>query len=744
MGVTASNGRASGAIAPDARPPLAVPRRLLRLRSDAALAERFALGDEAAFDVLYERYRPAVLSVCMGILGALHDAEDVTQETFSALAVALRANPPSELRPWLARVARNAAIDVTRRGRQRALTPTGELPEVPVRQSNGRAELEALLDGIRELPESQRTALLMRELGGHSYGQIATVLETHEDAVRGLIARARVGLRAHREASQLPCAAARASIEAEPDGRRHDRTIRRHLRNCAACRAYRTALRDDARALRALLPIEGGIAAGGGLLGGGLAASKGLMVGAGLTQAGAACAASVCAAGAVGGLVLIAPPFHRAGAPGPAAPHTAVRAHRSIDRQPVALPLAVPHGAAHPASTPSRTAVAPARVGAVHRTATHHTAVHRTATHHAAAHHATATTPTATHRHLRLPTRSTHSDVDVRYSRNEPASAGSQPSHRGWHNHFSWHRPSAAAVVRTPTVPAQPGAGARVQTPSSSAPATTPEPPSPTHAGSSRHDDGWTGGNRWQQHPGQSGNSDPSQTSSQNSDPTGAGGQHGKSWTGGQGSQGAQGWSADHGSSPDHGWSAGQGSRGAQSSSAGHGSSSDHSWSGGHASSPDRGWSAGHGWSGSARGSASDPGSRGGHGRMADRRSTWSGDSGSGWRGASQGNTTQAQPHDGHGAPSGWGQGQQGGGGDSQTKGGQGAASGAPASTGWHGSTGSQTTPAGVTTTPAAPPTTTTTVSTTTTTGSQTTPAGWQTTTTGSPSTTTAPPPPGQ
>src|ERR1700727_1030922 len=114
MGMTASGGRTRGALPPGPKPPLPAPRRLLRLRSDATLAERFALGDEAAFDVLYERYRPAVLSVCMGILAGDHDAEDVTQETFSALALALRGDSPQELRPWLARGARNRSIDVTR------------------------------------------------------------------------------------------------------------------------------------------------------------------------------------------------------------------------------------------------------------------------------------------------------------------------------------------------------------------------------------------------------------------------------------------------------------------------------------------------------------------------------------------------------------------------------------------------------------------------------------------------------
>src|ERR1700761_8813750 len=87
------------------RSTLAVPRRLLRLRSDAALAERFAAGDEAAFDVLYERHRGAVLAVCMGVLGTRHDAEDATQETFSSLTATLRGTgePPREVRAWLLR-----------------------------------------------------------------------------------------------------------------------------------------------------------------------------------------------------------------------------------------------------------------------------------------------------------------------------------------------------------------------------------------------------------------------------------------------------------------------------------------------------------------------------------------------------------------------------------------------------------------------------------------------------------------
>jgi hypothetical protein len=178
-------------------------------------------------------------------------------------------------------------------------------------------ELESVVAGIRELPEAQRTALLMRELAGHSYREIAGLLETDEDAVRGLIARARIGLRRYREAAELPCAAAREAIATEPDGRRHDRTVRRHLRGCAACRAYRSALRDDAKALRGLAPVGAGGAAGGGAIVG--IAAKGAMLGGAVTQMTATCAVSVCA---VGGIALLAPGgvVHRHAGGGAAAP----------------------------------------------------------------------------------------------------------------------------------------------------------------------------------------------------------------------------------------------------------------------------------------------------------------------------------------------------------------------------------------------------------------------------------------
>jgi RNA polymerase sigma factor (sigma-70 family) len=364
---TGTMGLDTAAPLPRPHPLLATPRRLLRMHSDGALAERFRAGDQDAFAVLYERHRASVLAVCIGVLGSRHDAEDAAQDAFASAAVALRASTPRDLRAWLARVARNAAIDVIRR--RRAVTPADETLEG--RASGGtevRAEWDLVLAGLRELPESQRTALLMRELGGHSYLEIADLLETDEAAVRGLIARGRIGLRAHREATEMPCAAARAALAAEPDGRRRDRTVRRHLRTCSSCKAYGRGLRKDARDMRTLLPAPLAGLAGGGAIFGGFAA-KTVLTGGVLTQVTAACAVSVCA---VGGVALLDPGVlghHRQNSAKPAAATARPRGKAGLvpeARAPAPIATARTSRIAsvraptvtHPSSVASRSAVA--------------------------------------------------------------------------------------------------------------------------------------------------------------------------------------------------------------------------------------------------------------------------------------------------------------------------------------------------------------------------------------------------
>ena len=158
-------------------PTIRAPRVLERLRSDAALVERFRLGDDAAFATLYRRHRKRVYLVCLGVLGSQEDAKDAEQDVWTAAASSLRTATPEVLPAWIARIARNVSVDIVRRRRE----TVHDLPD-----RTGGADAHAVVEqrdavrdvlvALRELPERQRTALILRELGGCSYPEIALAI----------------------------------------------------------------------------------------------------------------------------------------------------------------------------------------------------------------------------------------------------------------------------------------------------------------------------------------------------------------------------------------------------------------------------------------------------------------------------------------------------------------------------------------------------------------------------------------
>src|SRR5205085_2461746 len=102
-----------------------------------------------------ESHRPAVFAVCLACTSSLHDADDLTQETFvRALSRMTTLHDPSKLRPWLLEIARNACIDYTRRRPQpgRALPPPA-----PDRDEERVSRLHA---AIRKLPDDYREVIL--------------------------------------------------------------------------------------------------------------------------------------------------------------------------------------------------------------------------------------------------------------------------------------------------------------------------------------------------------------------------------------------------------------------------------------------------------------------------------------------------------------------------------------------------------------------------------------------------------
>jgi RNA polymerase sigma factor (sigma-70 family) len=182
--------------------------------SDEQLVALFRRGHERAFEMLAARYRVRLLSLCGRMLKSNEDREDALQDVFVAALNAILSNDREiQVRPWLYRVATNRCINQLRRAKTITFSPLDDESASNTRPAFeelvGREEFRQVVCDIRTLPARQRTALLLCELDGLSYDEIATTMTATVPAVKSLLVRARFGL--------LEAAAAR-SVEI-PGGR---------------------------------------------------------------------------------------------------------------------------------------------------------------------------------------------------------------------------------------------------------------------------------------------------------------------------------------------------------------------------------------------------------------------------------------------------------------------------------------------------------------------------------------------
>ena len=207
----------------------------------------------------------------------------------------------------------------------------------PIAEAEQREALRRLIADVRRLPDQQRSALLMRELAGMSYVEIADALSISVAAVKSLLVRARVGLAQATEARDTSCSEIRDDLMLAHDrGVRPNGMTRRHLRDCPGCREFRGHLRGTSREFAALLPALGPLgvlakllgfgggaggsaaASGGAAAAGGAAGTGGTVASVGVFATGAGHVATILAAAVVtaGGAVeiqhTIAPVTHRA------------------------------------------------------------------------------------------------------------------------------------------------------------------------------------------------------------------------------------------------------------------------------------------------------------------------------------------------------------------------------------------------------------------------------------------------
>ena len=161
----------------------------------------FSAGDDSAFDGLFRRWAGPLLRYLERMVGDMATAEELVQETFLRVYRARdRYEPRARFSTWLYRIGTNLALNELKRPRRRnqhdgeiveeirsSATPTDEL--VGARRTQGDVERE-----LAVLPERQRMALWLSAVEGHSYAEVAKILDTTEKSVKALVHRGRTAL----------------------------------------------------------------------------------------------------------------------------------------------------------------------------------------------------------------------------------------------------------------------------------------------------------------------------------------------------------------------------------------------------------------------------------------------------------------------------------------------------------------------------------------------------------------------
>ena len=236
---------------------LPLPTALLRVASDERLVSELRAGSDRAFEVLFDRHYPRLLAFCRHLLGSVEEAEDAVQHTFLAAHRDLvESQKPIVARPWLYTIARHRCLSILRARREHPLEDAPEpATDNLVADVTRREDLRALLADMGRLPEEQRAALVLMELGDLSHEEIAGVLGCPRDRIKSLVFMARSSLTTSRAARDASCIEIREQLAAPHKDGLSQTTLRRHLHACEPCRSFRADVRAQRRGFALLLPV---------------------------------------------------------------------------------------------------------------------------------------------------------------------------------------------------------------------------------------------------------------------------------------------------------------------------------------------------------------------------------------------------------------------------------------------------------------------------------------------------------
>ena len=217
--------------------------------------------------VIHDRYRQRLFAYVRQMLGGLARRRRgrAAGRLHARLRRAARRRPADGRCAPGSTASRTTAASTSCAGPRRCPPSIWTLPPAPLHdpliEAERREDLRRLVTDLGRLPEQQRSALLMRELEGLSYAELAAALGcTLRPSSRCSFARASASPRPRRRATPHASTSARTSPRPTTAACARAHCARRHLRDCADCRAYRAALRGSSRELDALTPSPGPLA----------------------------------------------------------------------------------------------------------------------------------------------------------------------------------------------------------------------------------------------------------------------------------------------------------------------------------------------------------------------------------------------------------------------------------------------------------------------------------------------------
>jgi RNA polymerase sigma-70 factor (ECF subfamily) len=233
---------------------------------------RAQAGDGDAFSELFQQLHTPVLNYIYRVVGDRPAAEDITQDAFIRAHQRInQLGPPYDFKSWVFRIASNLAIDSLRQNKRfvdmdEPMDPIGPMTtkrpaERKVQQEQARESVQATL---ALMPTAYRQAIVLRELNGLGYQEVANTLECSYDNARQLVHRARLnfrelhGIRIMASSGAVQCRELDDLLSALQDGeltKEDQKAVRKHIRSCEHCKETEKDLRKVAGMVAGLTPI---------------------------------------------------------------------------------------------------------------------------------------------------------------------------------------------------------------------------------------------------------------------------------------------------------------------------------------------------------------------------------------------------------------------------------------------------------------------------------------------------------